>query len=176
MRPPISSSWTLQIRREGKFEQQHQLAGHVQGQDALILHHDIVLQQKKEASSINDVNGSPAQQLVELEFVDEASGIVLQGGGPLEYGVQSMISIGDLAAGEAGTHAVTEVELCSVPYTSVENRPTWDASDQETFAATLGYAFGLKLVENVTVVSMPRYGCLRLPKDGYCCLREPTSA
>ena len=26
------------------------------------------------------------------------------------------------------------------------------------------------------VVSMPRYGCPRLPRNGYCCLQGPTSA
>ncbi|MCJ1415752.1 hypothetical protein MMC32_002085 [Xylographa parallela] len=154
MRPPISSSWTLCVQRDNDPKRQHQLAGRVQGQDTLILYQDIPLQHNLKTKKKNTNAASPdspqAPQWIAFELVDEANGITWQGRGPLEYGVQSMISVGDLGAGEAGSHAVVEVELCSVSAASLEHRPTWGMPERKTYAASLGYAFGLKLIEDLT--------------------------
>ncbi|MCJ1430969.1 hypothetical protein MMC27_000319 [Xylographa pallens] len=152
MRPPISSSWTLRVQRDNDLKRQYQLAGRVQGQDTLILHQDILLQHnlKKKNTNTASADSPQAPQWMAFELVDEANGIVWQGRGPLEYGVQSMISVGDLGAGEAGSHAVVEVELCSVSSASLEHRPTWGMPERKTYAASLGYTFGLKLIEDLT--------------------------
>ncbi|MCJ1289492.1 hypothetical protein MMC34_001025 [Xylographa carneopallida] len=146
-RLPISSSWTLYVQRDNELKQQYQLAGRVQGEETLILHQDILLQHEKENRNTAGMTGPEAPQWIEIELSDEANGIVWQGRGPLEYGVQSMISAGDLRAGDIGSHAVVEVELCSVSSVSLANRPSWSMPDQKSYAASLGYAFGLKLAD-----------------------------
>ncbi|MCJ1382482.1 hypothetical protein MMC17_005595 [Xylographa soralifera] len=151
MRPPISNYWTLRVQRDNELKRQYQLAGRVQGQETLILHQDILLQQKRRDTNTASANSPQAPQWIKFELVDEANGVIWQGRGPLEYGVQSMISVGDLGAGEAGSHAVVEVELYSVSSASLENRPSWGMPERKTYAASLGYAFGLKLIELVTV-------------------------
>ena len=149
IRPPISSSWTLHVQRDSELERQCLLAGCVQGQDMLyILHQDILLQQKRKSTNTAGANSPEAPQWIKFELIDKANGSVWQGRGPLQYGVQSMISVGDLGAGEVGIHMVVEVKLYSVSSATLENRPRWDMPDQKTYAASLGYAFGLRLIQD----------------------------
>lgn len=152
MRPPISSSWSLRLRHGDDLEQQCQLDGHVQGQDTLILHRDILLQGSKKTIDTNNTTTPLAPLWVDLELAEEATGTVWRGRGPLQYGVQSMISVGDLNSGDAGSHAVVEVELCLVPLSSLESRPQWEQQDREAYAAQLGYAFGVEIVEELGAV------------------------
>ncbi|KAI9150586.1 hypothetical protein HJFPF1_10361 [Paramyrothecium foliicola] len=138
----IPSTWLLKIEMENSLVINTAFDGHIQGHNIVVLHKGIAL------PALDVTSGTRPKQLtrfLKIELEDRAGEMTWIGGGPLQYGLQSILSVGDVSAQGTGNHAALEVELRKVSRERFERRRSWEQQERVTYAATLGFAFGLEL-------------------------------
>ncbi|KAH7079270.1 hypothetical protein BKA63DRAFT_563914 [Paraphoma chrysanthemicola] len=140
---PISNTWTADIHVEGTSLSRIQLEGHTQGHNTLAIHDGIALPPRLQPAIQAEQNA----RSIKIELTDASREVMSIGGGPLQYGSQSILSVGNVAAEGSGYHAVLEVELRAVPRERFEKRLGREHDERVMYAATLGYAFGLELLQ-----------------------------
>ncbi|KAK2051736.1 hypothetical protein LY76DRAFT_639976 [Colletotrichum caudatum] len=132
---PLSNSWTASVNAESRSTPRVRLDGRVQGHNIMVLHEGIVLPPPLQQKTPKTGAGQPVRS-VQIEIMDC--------NGDNSW---STLSMGNLAAEGSGNHAVLEVELRTVPRVLFETRWDWEEEDRVKYAANLGYAFGLKLIQ-----------------------------
>ncbi|KAG4271058.1 hypothetical protein FPRO04_11286 [Fusarium proliferatum] len=143
-RQPVPAEWTAEISTPHSRSARVHLQGQVQGHNTLLLHEAILLPPIHQQAT---ANSETTTRLVQVELTDGARNATLVGGGPLTYGSQGILNISNLSTQGSCTHAVLEVELRQVPYDYFEQKKKWNSKRQINYAACLGYAFGLRLLE-----------------------------